>query len=396
MWVRRSEIILSLNLLLNVFDQPSAREFTAGIGWDTIKTAVENRFSPDELILIEKLLITCCHWDHNMLTQNGLYFKSALILFRAFTRNSRKQYTDKGQQNIQDNYMNQALRRLKRESTLTDRIKRIDTLNEWNTFIFNLMDVEPGFIRERISPLLRKFPARMYNRWFGKSDLKTIGYFLSYFNPGEPLFTWKLPGEIRFDFKDFSQQVENSTLGDIAHFIFNFYYINRPDLCHRFAEEINANFLETLLSKMKEKETLLRDIDFLLWNTWTTLSENKAPCLLHSPGLVEILLEKAKQHTEKNEDLLAIIGTYFLAAGRAPEAVTRAINVSTIPGIEELIKDRAYKGMRITAGYHCLTGEKMKAETFKTYFGFIHDNVRFTDIPNQKIMLDTFTRQILE
>jgi hypothetical protein len=387
------EVLLKLNLMLNYLDRESAVEFVNGLGWDTIKKAIDSRFSPDELMLIDRLLAEKCRFDIAYLSEQNIQLQTGDVLFHSFIKNRRSYYPHLGHQKIQDNYICRALNRIEKDKTLAKKIGSIKSLKEWTNLIFNTKNAAPHFIRDKLVPVLRKIPAEIFERMFVAADIKTIRHFLDHFNPFEPLFTWEIPAGIRFQEINFLKKIKESSLVDTANFVFNFFYINRPDCCFHFAVELDSQD-RLILSKAGDEEIYLRDIDFFLWNLWMALPANQVPSILNHSEIADIILKKSKNRNEKKEDLLSIIGIYYLSKARIPQALCRKIDLNALGDIEKLIKDKAYKGLRIMAGYFYLTKEKINQEFFNSHFDFIINNQ--LDIPNQKVILETFLQDIVE
>jgi hypothetical protein len=137
--------------------------------------------------------------------------------------------------------------------------------------------------------------------------LRNISYFLHRFSPRDGLFQWPLPTELRFSLEG---KIRQTTLLDLAHLLFNFFFIQRPEQSRALAlhlEAENGYIQEQLVA------ATLAEIEFFFWNYWLALPPEHEARLFRLPGLPDSLRPKLGAKLEYEAHWLGLAGSWRMA-----------------------------------------------------------------------------------
>ncbi len=165
--------------------------------------------------------------------------------------------------------------------------------------------------------LLSKFSVDVCEDLLSKADIKDISTFFRAFDGKVTIIQRALSLEVKFEIldKNLSQKIKASSIRDIAYFLFNFYYIRRPDLSYYFKLKVEEN-VHVIMPKLEEAE--LNEIDLFLWNIWMLCRSGERPCFLDRLDFVNILSRKPSEQNKDLKSVLGIIGTYNLSGSKLP------------------------------------------------------------------------------
>jgi len=226
-------------------NQRMAKEFINGIGWKNLKTGMTDYFNPDGLAALRIFLTNKCKYNSNELRKKGLQWESKTTWFQAFTNIPCS--VDESNLFLVKPYLKYA-----RHGLLCEDISPLlesdnMDLRAWQIFIYNMNHAEPNYISSTVIPILKNFSKDRFENLFSQADLKSIGIFFNHFNPKDGIFDWSLPSDIDYRKIDFLQSLPGTSLIELAHFVFNFYFIKAAKWSHFFAEELDENFSQLFL-----------------------------------------------------------------------------------------------------------------------------------------------------
>ncbi|OHD27159.1 MAG: hypothetical protein A2Y34_16075 [Spirochaetes bacterium GWC1_27_15] len=385
--------LLNLDLFMRSMKKEDAIEFVEGIGIETIRNK-NKHFTPDELTIMKFLLEKKCGYDDVFFKSNGIDLRVYTVFFESFI-NTRSRIITRNPQ--LKKYLQFSVINLKQDKNLPKKIREINSLKQWNNFIYNLKTTDMKFVQRVIIPILQRFTASQYEKLFLLSNLSEIGKFLSLFDPYEKILTYNLP--ISIDFKKIftTQQKNVSTLKEIIYFIYNLTYIGRESYASIFAKELNSdiNFILSKLDLMLYKFNNEKDIDkkplmrkefsdtinLLIWNLWLTLPQGTELLILKNEEFQNML---AVNFT-KTEDILNIIGGYFLTNTPIPQKFI--IKSKVIKTKEKFFKtktsDDYFFILRVNAGYSYLLNKKIEFAELNEFCRDKVKNKKFLKIDGQ-------------
>lgn len=238
----------------------------------------------------------------------------------------------------------------------------------------------PSFIDEVIVPTIKSYSTNQYENLFFQSDLRNISTFLSRFNPRDGIFEWVPPEGISFQKIDFLYKIENRTLDEIAHFLFNFYFIGRCDCCNYFAKLLESHQTQ-LLSKIESAN--LRDIDFFLWNLWMALPGNETPSLIQDRTFTNRIIEKATEAKDEQGNILGIVGTLELSRYEVPKKLFGLIKPETAKNLcLNAVESCSIKSIRLFGGLSSVLPDIPSVEK-KSYLNHLEKLTFDIEVPNQ-------------
>jgi len=280
---------------------------------------MSSQLQPEALAVLRILLTTKSGYRPYELSRQGLDWRSETTWFHAFTHQPSSQEDLKRR----SKYLDYALRGLLYRDIRPLLRSNAMGLQEWEIFIHNLQLADPDKIESLVSSTLQDLSERQFEALFVKSGLINIGYFLRYFDIREPLFDWSLPTELDFSRIDLAAALRSSTLGAVAHFLFNFYLIGAGHWSHHFGERLGSCILE--LEPLVEAADY-KTIDFFYWNWWLAMPQGDVPVSLRDGIFTSILTQKPLHDATGRQSLLGVIGTLHFADCDTPSSLLRSIN----------------------------------------------------------------------
>ncbi|MBI2472580.1 MAG: hypothetical protein HYV59_15305 [Planctomycetes bacterium] len=356
-----------------------ALQFVEGIGWDRLNKAINEQFSPDILAAAKKLLTKKCSLTHVQLKEKGIDLEDHKIWLNSFMNRPCPIVSEK-QQSIQKNYLTYAGNKFKSIENKIDYNSLNLSLKSWNIFIHNISATCPAeYLKGKIIPLFASMPAERLEKLICESDLYNIGIFLNRFNPEDGIFKWSIPKEIDFKRIKFLENIGDSTLEAISHFLFNFYFIDRGECSHYFAEEIGNNY-STLIPKITNAS--IAELDFFFWNLWMAMPKGKKPLLFSNKEIMEIILKKLAKEKKDKESILGLIGTLNMSMSPVNEELTSLIDAKTAKAIcQKAVTEGSIKFIRLMGGCLLLLP---KDDLIEIYKGIQETNFQFNiQVPNQ-------------
>jgi hypothetical protein len=332
-----------------------SRKFIEGIGWVNLRDCMKSDFNPDGLAALRKFLTHKCKYDTKELRQKGLDWSSKTTWFHAFINIPRS--TTNENVHVYGQYLKYACNGLLYEDISPLLKSEKMDLKGWNIFIHNMKLAYPDYIQSTIVPILNHFSTTQFENLFIKSDPKNIGIFLDHFKPQDGIFSWNLTSEIGYQKIDFVNIAQQSSLSEIAYFIFNFYYINDAKWCNFFAEKIEEN-MATFTPVIEASD--LKTIEFFVWNWWMACQEGCTPDTLKDGTFLEVIFKKVQKERDIQENVLALLGTLYLAGCEIQESLLKKINPNRAIQIcrNALIEERIIKSIRLIGGLIALSSEE--------------------------------------
>ena len=377
------KLFFYLHLILsnNAISSDMAKQFIEGIGWEDLSQAIEGQFSPDILEIIWLLLIKKCQFTFDDLNSRAIDLRPRKIWLRAFINNPCQKVQGK-RSLIQKNCLNRAFKRLicqkDIKAPITQKSEVMD-LRSWNVFIHNLLLADMGYIEKEISPILKGLSGERFESLFCQTDLQNIGIFLSRFNPKDGVFKWSISREINFKKIDFLQKIEGVSLEAIAHFLFNFYFIDRGDCSHYFACLLNEN-PDKFISKTAASD--LTEIGFFLWNHWLAMPKDSRPFFVENKEILRIIKEKAKSEKQK-DSIQQVIGVLSLIGTSPSDELKRLVSSDEATLLcQEAIKNNSVTAIRLLAGLSEIA-DSITEDDKDVFMQGINNFMFSTEIPNQ-------------
>ncbi|MBF0607203.1 MAG: hypothetical protein HQL61_06630 [Magnetococcales bacterium] len=321
-------------LKLNNLSDGNAIAFIEGIGWDNLKLEVEKHRNADTLAVIKLFLKEKCQLTTKYIKEKGINFDNYDIWFNAFTNHTFSRPNKNSgidNEHMFKKYRNDAVKQLSSNPyLLKKRLCSTDvTLKSLNLLIDNLRIAKNEHLTvNNIAQELRGFDKQRLASLFSTSDIQNVGIFLSHFNKEKKVIEWDFDIDIDYqkiiDLDKYLQvNADNKNSKDklleLAHFMFSFYYINRPDLCNYYARELDKNADHII--KLADEATL-RAIDFFLWNLWMSLPEGEKPAMYSNQEIWALVKEKVFSRETDKDSILSLIGTMRLADLEIPSEFT--------------------------------------------------------------------------
>jgi hypothetical protein len=379
-------LLFPFHLLLKAqfITKEMALQFVEGIGWEKLSKEIEENLSPDTLSVTKFLLMRKCNLGPVELNKRKIDLRPNIIWFRAFTNNPCPNI-EEGQKKWRANYLKDAFNRLLSQNLEDLLRKQMMDLRAWNIFIHNIILSDPSYIDKIIVPIFRSFSIKQYEKLFYQSDLKNIGIFLSHFNPHDGLFKWTPPKGITFQKLDFMNKFEQSPIDEIAHFLFSFYFVERPDLCNYFAELLEMH-PKQLLAKIEVTE--INQLGFFLWNLWMALPVGVKPSLLKDISFKEILIKKATLEKEDQENILELVGILKLSYSEIPTKLMVLIRPDDAKQLcHKAVKAGSFKSMRLLGGLSTIFPDLPFCEK-KDYLIVLEKIFNDINVPNMNYALN--------
>jgi hypothetical protein len=195
--------------------------------------------------------------------------------------------------------------------------------------------------------------------------------------------------EIGFDVLDqnFPERRNESTIAEIAGFLFNFHRIRRSDLCYRFAQRVQEN-AQMVTAKIRASKA--KDIDLFVWKLWLCLPAGETPALATNSHFLAALTERQSQLWEDVKPTLGILGTFNLMGEGSPFAAVPSRLHKTARELCLREANRAsYKLIRMCA--NDLHFSKQDKERIKGALGRIDTAL---DIPNHEIAIQRLSTRL--
>lgn len=379
-----NNFLFILDLLLHIkgISRDMALRFMDGIEWEPLKEAIENRFSPDALAATIIFLTKKCGLKSADVMRWNLDLSPRKIWLRSFIN-----YPCPG---IQKNrtrfheYLEYAFHGLITQNIDKHPVFLDMNLKSWNIFIHNMFMVQPVFLKNIVSPILRRFSSDQFTELFLQSDLKNIGIFLNWFNPQNVMFDWSLPEGINFKGLEFPKKIKDSTLDAVSHFLFNFYFLDRRDYSNYFARQFKKLQDEILL---KIEASKMSELDLFMWNLWMALPAGEKNPVLANKAINNKIIEMAEKEKERQGDILGLIGTLNLSRHQIPPELTALIDPSKA---KEICLNAVGKGsityIRLLGGLSEVMRD-IRTDERETYLKGLGNISFHTNVPNIEIAL---------
>ncbi|MES0338120.1 MAG: hypothetical protein SFH39_17390 [Candidatus Magnetobacterium sp. LHC-1] len=321
-------------LKLNNLSDGNAIAFIEGIGWDNLKLEVEKHRNADTLAVIKLFLKEKCQLTTKYIKEKGINFDNYDIWFNAFTNHTFSRPNKNSgidNEHMFKKYRNDAVKQLSSNPyLLKKRLCSTDvTLKSLNLLIDNLRIAKNEHLTvNNIAQELRGFDKQRLASLFSTSDIQNVGIFLSHFNKEKKVIEWDFDIDIDYqkiiDLDKYLQvNADNKNSKDklleLAHFMFSFYYINRPDLCNYYARKLDKNADHII--KLADEATL-RAIDFFLLSLWMSLPEGEKPAMYSNQEIWALVKEKVFSRETDKDSILSLIGTMRLADLEIPSEFT--------------------------------------------------------------------------
>ena len=261
--------------------QSMTLQFIDGIGWDTLRRWVQEVFNFDVLAACRDVLKVKCRCESQTLRQRGIDLDDPGLWWRALLRPISE--LDEGLKYLRAPYAKEALRFVE-QGGIDALWGRARTLRDLNIVIDNLQEIYPGSVAQEVEPRLQALDAARWQNLFDQANVRNLSTFLCRFSPRDGLFQWSLPVGLRFPLDG---KIRQATLKDLAHLLFNLFFIRRSEESHELALRLEAEsgyILEQLV------EATLQEIEFFFWNYWLALPPEHEARLFQLPGLPDSLL----------------------------------------------------------------------------------------------------------
>lgn len=319
--------------------------FLNGFGWKNLQGAIENYYSADAISALRVLLFKKAELTINDLKKLNVDLRPSRIWRNSFLNRPIPIVNEKQQKML--------LPHLARaEYGLRNVIKKNPeaffsniSLKQWNIFLRNIGIINQDLVTEFAIPVLSIITPEKLDRLISESDLKNIGIFLNMISQTIPDRTMFLSPKLKLNLVDFENKIFDSELVSISHFLFSFFYINRPDKSCEFALQ-----LEDLVDKIIPTfyKASVREIDFFLWNYWMSLPENHLPSLFYNEDVLNCI-NSAFKSPKNLRERAGIVGTIVLSTGRKFEIGQR--DLESARGItNKLLDDASIDSIRVLAG----------------------------------------------
>ncbi|MCL4704887.1 hypothetical protein KJ068_06985 [bacterium] len=376
--------LFDLFVAFDWMSKKNAREFVRGVGWENMRREYAN-FPPDVTAAAMMFLELKCGYSWKDLSYKGI-ITSHKTWVRSFTTNSLNDEMGKALIRPRQHYFNYALKPL--STCLAKRLFGKDfDLKAWNVLTYNLNYIGRRHVDTILAPIFREFPASKFEGLFRKADLRNISTFLGRFNSHTGVFRWQLPDGIDFKKINFGQNLVQSSLPEISFFLFSFFYINRADCAHFFAEELNK--YRSLLLQLIERADL-KTVDWFLWNWCLAMAKGERPLLIADQEFHRKVFAKVGGEDAAQEHLLGIIGTMHLFGCSVPQFFLDVIDIERARRDCQRVSARGEVGMfQLFAGLIAVLRGKLSPYEKRMYSRSIRkcEEKLKVSIPSQKDLL---------
>ena len=280
-------------------------QFIDGIGWDTLRRWVQEVFNFDALAACRDVLQVKCRCESRTLRQRGIDLDDPDLWWRSLLRPIRK-VEGEGLEHLHAPYFKEALR-LVEQGGIDALWGRARTLRDLSVLVDNLQEIYPASVAQEVEPRLQAWDAGRWQNLLDQANVRNLSTFLRLFSPREGLFQWPLPVGLRFPLDG---KIRQATLKELAHLLFNLFFIRRSEESHGLAlrlEAENGYILEQL------GEATLQEIEFFFWNYWLALPPEHEAQLFHLPGLPDSLLPKLGTKKRNWMHWLGLAGSWRMA-----------------------------------------------------------------------------------
>jgi len=326
-----------------------AKEFVEGMGWDVVRSILDEPNAPDVIAALRALLMKKCGYDPQALRHRNIVFGAETWL-RSFMGMGCAEVSPK-QCGIQSNYLRYALNGLRGNPAqpLSRRLReRKLELKHWNVLIHNLKLANAEFFHAELEPLLQHIPQVDITGLFRDADMLNLGYFASHFALDTGEFTWRPRVDPGLNDLDFTTKIRPATLIEIAHPLFTLRFLGQPIWCAALADALDRD-PGLVLEKLAAAD--LRTLEFFLWNLLTARDELRAPALIEDPAITAAVLGISRSASNDQENLLALCGTLYLWTWRGiDELLPVVVPASAIRHCVEAAKASKVKLIRLSAG----------------------------------------------
>lgn len=347
-------------------------QFIEGLGWENLVQGIVSYLNPESISAFYLLLTRKVKFTKKEFKQKGIELTHE-VWFHSFTHNPCSPVLQEKKFSV---YGNEALSELLSRDIKPILKKDSMDLKALNILIINIHRINPNHIKTTLSPVLKGFSATHFESLISHADLMNIGYFLSYFNPVEGVFDWELPQKVDFSVIDFSHVLLQTSLNDIAHFIFNLYYYKPKSWSPYFAKKLDEH-TNRVLELIQDSD--LRAIDFFTWNWWMALPDQHIPATFMSKELHKILVSKRETDME---NLLGLIGSLHLFHCPIPEEILTRISIENVK--ECCLKSLGeIKSIRLLGGLWIISENILTKVEKETVSKSLADIKFHLSIPNQ-------------
>jgi hypothetical protein len=200
----------------------------------------------------------------------------------------------------------------------TDRLLYLArTLQDLNIFISNLEKINPAWLAQEVEPRLRAWDTARWQALCEQADVRNLGTFLHRFSPHHGLFQWPLPAELHFPLDG---KIRQATLLELAHLLFNFFFIQRLEQSRALALRLEA---ENEYIQEQLVAVTLAEIEFFFWNYWLALPPEHEARLFRLPGLPDSLRPKLGAKLEYEAHWLGLAGSWRMTAAPGLDTIQR-------------------------------------------------------------------------
>jgi hypothetical protein len=255
-----------------------------------------------------------CGFELQALRWRGVDFADAELWRRSLFRPVGEVHG--GQKQFQACYFKDALRLLEQDGA--DRLlRRARTLKDLGILLHNVEQISPTWLVQEVEPRLRAWGAAKWQGLLDQADVLNLGYFLHRFSLRDGLFQWPLPSGLRFPLDG---KIRQTTLLDLAHLLFSFFFIQRPEQSWMLALRLEAESGD--VQEQLAAATLAK-IEFFFWNYWLASPPEHEAKLFHLPGLPDSLLPKLGAKLLYEAHWLGLAGSWRMAAAPGLDTIQR-------------------------------------------------------------------------
>jgi hypothetical protein len=168
-----------------------------------------------------------------------------------------------------------------------------------------------------VEPRLRAWDTARWQALCEQADVRNLSTFLHRFSPHNGLFQWPLPAELRFPLDG---KIRQATLPKLAHLLFNFFFIQRPEQSWMLALRLEA---ESGYIQEQLAAATLAEIEFFFWNYWLALPPEHEARLFRLPSLPDSLRPKLGAKLLYEAHWLGLAGSWRMAAAPGLDTIQR-------------------------------------------------------------------------
>jgi len=320
-------------------------KFLSGFGWNNLQNAIENYYSAEALSALRVLLFKKVKLSVSDLRDLRIDLRPSRIWRNSFINRPIPSIHEKQLKMISPHLARaeHGLRNI--ISRDPNHFFRDMTLRQWNIFLRNIYIVNEDLIPEYAGPALSNMPSESLEQIISNSDLYNIGIFINNFSQSIYREHLNLLRDLNFSVDNFNSKFEDERLDSISHFLFGFFYIDRPDKSFEYASKIEGmkNRLITLMQRASVKE-----LDLFIWNYWMSVPVNHDPVILRSKSILDCIRD-ALAVDESYRGRAGIVGTVHLATGKVMDIGRR--DLETLQAlVNNLIENISFDAIRILAG----------------------------------------------